>query len=229
MIQRIQSAKGATAGATNTTFTIALGATPKVGNVVIVAFGAKVSTIMDVKVGGIPALEVFPAINTTGVVFSSIFYCPINPAVASANVVFTNNATGSAVAMSGVAVEYSGNYIQPDTAGAGNTGSSTTPTTNSVVTNYASEVVVGAMVARASSLTTEQTNWLTLGAGGFSTVLQTSTTINVASGEAMTAFVERIVSATGTYSQAGTISPTNQWACSIVSFREGVRGSTYGQ
>jgi len=114
-----------------------------------------------------------------------------------------------------IGVEYSGAKFRPDLAALFNTAVSTSPSTNSLTTNYGNELLV-AIFGRKGAQTSEQTSWLSGITNSFSSVAQTSSFSNTANDSAV-AFCERIVSSAGSYSSAGT-QTSAAWATVLEGF-----------
>ncbi len=203
--------KAANTGATAaTSLTITLDANATVGNTLIGTISSG-QFITRAKYGS--NTDMFWASRSTGSLVTSIVYVPVKEA--SPTIVLTLNGT---VHCAAVFTEYSGTLITSDIPPLSATGSSVTNTTGTLAsTGYANELIVAAM-GTAFATTTIQTAWLTSPTNSFSSVAQTSSNQNAA-GDREVAFLERIVTSTGTYQTQGT-QANNAWSNLIASFTD---------
>lgn len=217
-ITRVQSKATSTgAGAAAATLTITLTSNATVGNTLIVSTGA-VQNMVTVKYGS----------NTWGAcsIFSGLALCYI-PVREVSNTIVVTPSTSSR--MTAIAVEYSGTLIAEDIppllAQRASNGT-TNPTGTLAATTYANELIFAAFLT-IGQYASEQTAWLTSLTNSFVSIVQTSTSSNVAAADRALAVAERFVTSTGTYSTSGT-QPSQQAYSFIASFVDNPGGCTPG-
>ncbi len=219
-IARVQSQSGNTAATNASSLVITLGAQPTPGNLLVVA--------AQQGVGGGTAAKMLNQtgltwLQTTKVGSSSagtllLAYARVASSIAASTVTLSNNAS---VPIAAVVVEYSGVNIRLDRL-VGGTGQSTSPASGATeTTGTANELWVGCLAARsaASAITySSPTN-------SFSIVAQTNTTNGGSNLDACVAFLEKIVTSTGTANAGATASSSCNWIASVATFDEVPAGS----
>lgn len=210
-IARVQSKTANTAGSAATSLTITLGSNATIGNTLLIGFVAAVSIPTRFKFGSnteVP-FATFGANNVT----MAYAFVPVQEASNSIVITFSSSLAAA------VAVEYSGRLIACDLPilSNSNAGSTSNATGTTATSNYANELAVAIMATRFAT-TTEQTAWLASITNSFTSVAQTSSNANT-SGDREIAFLEKIVSSTGTFQTTGTQSNA-QWANMIATFTE---------
>ncbi len=211
-IARVQSKTANNGSTAGTTLTITLTGNGTVGNTLFVGF---------VGAGGIPSrfkygsnTEVPFAEFVANNVFAAYAVVPIQEA--STSIVIT---MGSQLAAA-VAVEYSGRLITcdlPPLSASNSSGTSNTSGTTAT-SNYANELAVSIASARFATAT-EQTAWLTSTTNSFTSVAQTSSSANTTSDREI-AFLEKIVTSTGTFQTTGTQPANSGWVNLIATFTD---------
>ncbi len=210
VITEIQHKAANTAGTAATSLTITMDANATVGNTLVLALSAGQFPTR-IKYGS--NTDMFWSTRATGAIVAVIGYTHV--VEASPTIVITLNGT---VHCAAVVTEYSGTLITSDIPPLSATGSSVTNTTGTLAsTGYANELIVASMVTSFAT-TTNQTAWLTSPTNSFSSVAQTSSSINTTADREV-AFLERIVTSTGTYQTQGT-QANNAWANLIASFTD---------
>jgi len=204
-IARVQSKSANTGSAAGSvTLTITLTSPATIGNTLFVIASA------GANINGITFGTKQTVVHTSGA--SSFAFIPVREA--SSTIVITAN---SSVRIAAVAAEYSGTLVSFDIPTLAASGSSTSNATGTLqTTTYANELIVAGMAKTGTAYASEQTAWLTSITNSFVSVLQTSS-FNNASTDRAVALLERFVTATGTYSTAGTQANT-VWGNFIASF-----------
>ena len=121
--------------------------------------------------------------------------------------------------MVGALTEYSGTNTVPDVRRVGNTGNSTTLTTATTDTTTQANELIVAVAGQRGTFSSEQTSWASSPRNSFSIVSETSSFVNTTNNDRAVAFLERIVTSTGTFS-TGMTGNNNVRACTIVAFQE---------
>ncbi len=196
-ITRVQSKAANTGNGTVATLTITLDANATIGNTLIVAMASGQTQVASATYGSLTRFYV--NLQSAASTQTAIFYIPI---IEASPTIVVNCASNTQIAA--VAVEYAGTIIAPDIPPLAASGTATTNATGTLTaTRYANELLV-AVMGRRGTFTVDQTAWLTSITNSFSSVAQTSTITNVSNSDKAVAFLERIVTSTGTYSTAGT-------------------------
>jgi len=228
-ITRVQSKTGNTAGASGTTLAVTLDSTPTAGNIIVVAacyFGtsstpgpgaATLSATNVVWMMASPAVQPGSQCNVTlsvGRVFAS-----------PGSVVTLTFVSAGGAAM--VAVEYSGASVTFDKFASAIGSSAAAASGATATTANANELFVGAIGSRG-------TNGVTFSAptNSFSIVGQDKSSLNT-SADRSVAFLERIVTSTGTPDAGATISASNIWVSQVLTIEQaaaagGAHSGTFG-
>lgn len=135
--------------------------------------------------------------------------------------------SGASFTAAAVLKEYSATNLVPDVWVPGATGNSATLTTSTTdTTNSANELIVVALGQRAqiATVASNAASWLSgtppTPTNSFTVVEQSSTNINTSNSDRAVAFLERLVTSTGTYSTSVGSLFSNQWTAPIVTFKE---------
>ncbi len=196
-VTRVQSKSANTGNGTVATLTITLDANATIGNTLIVAVASGQTQVASATYGSLTKL--YGTLASSVSTQTAILFIPV---VEASPTIVVNCASNTQIAA--VVVEYSGTIIAPDIPPLTATGTATSNATGTLTaTRYANELIV-AVMGRRGTFSSEQTGWLTSITNSFLSVLQTSTFTNVANSDKAVAFLERIVTSTGTYSTAGT-------------------------
>ncbi len=230
-ITRVQSAKATVGSAAAGSAVATLGSNATAGNWIVIAGSKKTNNDLLVAVSGQAATTPWRLLqsgyNATGFQYNFIAVIPVR--ASASNTVTVSSMSSTNMTLCFVAVEYAGVNLAGDQFNA-TFGNSTSPSSGAITTLTANELIVSALSTR-GQFATEQTSFLSSASGGFSSVLQTSTNINTSNADTGVAFLEQIVTSTGTYTAGGTIS-SNQWAGSVLSLQElssgGKAGFTFG-
>ncbi len=223
-ITQVSTGSGSVGAAAAASFTMTMSATPTVGNWIVGCIATNVtSRPTEVSIGGATVGTYTPrkfsgVLNATSShnVFGFLF-----PVTTSANTTITVTTIGGAntAVMSGTAVEYSATRgLTPDIWKSATGSTSAVTTGTSGTTNFPVELLVGCMEQR-GQWTTSQTGWIASITGGFSSVIQASTSTNGVNADVAIAQLEDIVSSTGTFTAAGT-GATQQYACVLNTLSE---------
>ncbi|MFO0204022.1 MAG: YDG domain-containing protein, partial [Alphaproteobacteria bacterium] len=103
-----------------------------------------------------------------------------------------------------------------------NTGTSTSPSTNSITTTQANELIIAGIGHQNSGTifsSAANTN-------SFSVVASATTTDNPGGNNVVTSALERIVTSTGTYSTGGSLDGSRSWSAAIASFKASIPSGT---
>jgi len=215
-ITRVQSASANSGNAAGASVTITFSSTLTVGNLIVFAICYNNNVAPRLDDAGSPARNRVPcgvARNAGPPTLTALGFCPVQTAGTTMTL---QRFDGTNFVGAVVGVEYSGVKLRLDqtTTGAGAT--STTEATDTITTTQPNEVVIAAM-GTSGQYAAEQTGWLTGITNSFTSILQTSSFVNTAGNDRAVAFLERIVSAPGSYSTGGT-QTSGGWANVIGSF-----------
>ncbi len=204
-IARVQSAKNNSGASSVTTLNVVFGGAPTDGNIVVLAAsGNGVMSILSTS--GITWLAA--NITNSSVICGTI---GLGRVFSGASATITVNQVSS-VGMSIVAVEYSGTNIRQDRAISA-TGTSVSPASGATSTTTSSnELWVGALFGRLQATFSAPTN-------SFSIVDQDTSTIG-STNDKCVAFLERLVSSTGTPNAGATLSSSANWVARVLTFEE---------
>jgi hypothetical protein len=214
VIQRVQSASGNTGNAPAASYTITFSGALTPGNLVVIAWATSSSS--EIIVSDSLSARAFNCGSNQG---GSIMRSGISFLIAQAadTVLTCTTNAGGTTGSGAVAVEYSGASLRVDSPVQTTVASaSTTNQCGTITTRFGNELLVASLGQRLA-FTSEQTSWLTAPTNSFSSVLQTSSFANNIATDRAVAFLERIVSAAGSYSTAGTQS-SGVYANCIASF-----------
>lgn len=212
-IARVQFKSANTAATNATTLAIVMDATPTAGNMLVVsaAIGSAASTICRMsEQTGITWLEQ----TRSGTNGNHLFAVGrVASTIASATITVSANATSP---ISAVAAEYSGTNIRVDKA-ASAVGTSTSAASGATeTTSTAAELWVGAITSRSSSTPVT----FSAPTNSFSIVAQTTTSVGGTNSDNSAALLDQVVAATGTPNAGATVSASQNWVASVLTFEE---------
>lgn len=216
-ISRVQSVTASTGATTANNIPISISA-PTVGNVIVVAVcTANTQGVqMDASFLSGGFNDIWEPNNAIHLVLG-VFVVTGTPGTT----ITVRTVNAASIAMSAVAIEYTGFNLRPDTTdGIGVTGNSASPASGTLATNFANEVMVVAIGER-GTFSSAQTGWVTSPTNSFTTgtTLQTSTNINTTNNDRAIAVLERITTATVSTTGGGTITST-RWCAKGLTLRE---------
>ena len=219
-ISRVRSA-GAATSSNASTLTITLGATPAVGDWIVVAWVcAQTPSFKITNNGDFNGYSMYyPTPNSANTTYMGFAWWQ-SLGVTSTIQLGTNGVSNATIAAA--AVEYRGSNLVVDVTTLGATANSTTPNSGTFTTNYGSELILGLLGTRTQQTTDLAGSIFSSPTNSF-TFLEPHNSFNNTASNTDRAMVllEKIVTSTQTGTSAGaSLAVTNAWNGFAITFRE---------
>lgn len=217
---RRQFATGNTGASASNSFTVTMSSPPVNGNTLIAVISTRntnPNTVSGISQTGTTWTRATQGVNAGGNTVE-IWYAEAKTTSSAGITVTMNQVT---VRTAAIVMEYSGVLALNPLDMVNNAfGTSTTASTGSVTTTQENELLIGAIGFTSSA------NTLGSLSGGFTAIANTATTNGTATNNTRIYALERIVTATETYTAGGTLSASLNWAGAIASFKAIVPSGT---